>query len=174
MERPASIINPPPTTTEIVGRILSEEDPDPVALAFALKYKPAAIAKLREKHGDHLLRHLKAQWRARQEQPRFLAKQQGRYVHANTPDQGQYVDAAHRSIDDLEAVADEWLERFADDRDQRKAQRAAKVLARLEESKEALVSDLADPDFKHFLGQDGWVLLSKHERAIRNVRRRAA
>lgn len=94
--------NTPQSVLSYIDAILQRNQPiDPNTLAQELGYTPKQIRKLKEKHGEGLLIHLKRVKRRRQEEPRFMAKQNG-MLHPP-----QYVSTVHGAIDDAESPPEE-------------------------------------------------------------------
>jgi hypothetical protein len=73
-------------------------EPDPLELARELRIGPTRYRRLREKHGDGLVKHLLELKRQRTEFPLFMAKQNGM---RHPP---QYVSSAEGAIDEAEVV----------------------------------------------------------------------
>jgi hypothetical protein len=100
--------NTPQSVLRYIDTILDRSKPvDPLEVAKDLGYGPTRIRKLKEKHGDKLLPHLLKEKRRRQEEPRFMAKQNG-MLHPP-----QYVSTVHGAIDDAEAPPHDVTEEYA-------------------------------------------------------------
>lgn len=90
--------NTPQSVLSYIDAILAKnEPPDSLALARELGYKPKAILRLVDKHGERLPAHLQKVKRDREEHLRYLARQNGL---AHPP---QYVGSIHGAICDEDA-----------------------------------------------------------------------
>lgn len=88
----------------MIGTRLKDAPTDPQELAQVLGISAKRLVRLKEKHGDGLLIHLRREWRDRQDRPRLLHRDSS---HG-------YTDSPELSmVGEPEAVSESFQERLA-------------------------------------------------------------
>ncbi len=145
------------------------ELPDPLELSRELGFSPKAYRGLKEKHGDELITYLLRVQRARAEEPRFLARQNGR-THPIS-----YIGTRIGAISDAEAVDDATLAQFGTDARERELQSVGELYVVLEELRSAVSERLENnPEARRLMGRDAWALRCKIDSIERRLKRRVA